>query len=126
MAKRRGKTIEWYEEYLKRYVLMRTKSDHLDEWLEPQLHDAAMCQQMLERMHEEIMNGKLAKDRQGVKENVYLDAHPLLPSYNNLHRTITKHLEALGLNKISRTMKDDGDEDAVSTGIAEYYKNRKR
>ena len=91
-----NKNIKHYERILKKNIELRLGA--VDEWLEPQIHDAAMCKQMLEHVHEEIMNGKLVEIRQGSKDQWVSELNPLMPTYKELQRTMIQHYEALGLN----------------------------
>lgn len=92
-----NKQVKYYERILKKKVEMRTGTD-FEEWLEPQLHAAALCWQMLEKVQEEIMDGKMMTEREGVKGQKYNEVNPLLSTYKELQRTIIQHYEALGLN----------------------------
>lgn len=92
-----NKKVTYYERILKKRVEMRTGAD-FEEWLEPQLHAAALCWQMLEKVHEELMNGKLVDLVQGSKDQWKNEVNPLMPAYKELQRTLIQHYEALGLN----------------------------
>lgn len=78
--------------------MIRTRIGMYDLWLEPQVHAAALCWQMLEKVQDELMNGKLSTQRQGSKEQYYTEVNPLMPTYKELQRTMIQHYEALGLN----------------------------
>ena len=92
-----NKKVTYYERILKKRVEMRTGTD-FEEWLEPQLHAAALCWQMLEKVHEELMNGQLVDLVQGSKDQWKNEVNPLMPAYKELQRTLIQHYEALGLN----------------------------
>lgn len=92
-----NKQVKYYERILKKKVEMRTGTD-FEEWLEPQLHAAALCWQMLEKVQDEIMAHKMVTEREGVKGQKYNEVNPLLSTYKELQRTIIQHYEALGLN----------------------------
>lgn len=92
-----NKNVKYYERILKKRIEMRTGTA-FEEWLEPQLHAAALCWQMLEKVHEELMNGDLVTQKIGSKDQWYSEVNPLMPTYKELQRTITQHYEALGLN----------------------------
>lgn len=92
-----NKNVKYYERILRKKVELRTGTD-FEEWLEPQLHAAALCLQMLEKVHEDLMDGKLVKERQGSKEQWVSELNPLMPTYKELQRTMILHYEALGLN----------------------------
>ena len=91
-----NKNVKYYERVLKKMI--RTRIGMYDLWLEPQVHAAALCWQMLEKVQEELMNGKLSTQRQGSKEQYYTEVNPLMPTYKELQRTMIQHYEALGLN----------------------------
>lgn len=121
-----NKNVKYYERILKKRVEMRT-GNHFEEWLEPQLHAAALCWQMLEKVQDELMTGRLITEREGSKEQKYAEVNPLLPTYKELQRTMIQHYEALGLNykatpsKIKEDTKKGVDEDDP---MIQYYKGR--
>jgi hypothetical protein len=92
-----NKNVKYYERILRKKVELRTGSD-FEEWLEPQLHASAMCWQMLEKVQDELLGGKLCETRQGSKDQWYSELNPLMPTYKELQRTMVLHYEALGLN----------------------------
>ena len=96
-----NKKVNYYERILKKKIEVRT-GQPFEEWLEPQLHTDALCQQMLEMVHEEIMDGKLTTVQQGSKDQWYTEVNPLMPTYKELQRTMIQHYEALGLNYKSK------------------------
>ena len=122
-----NKNVKYYERILKARIKLRTKAD-FEVWLEPQLHAAALCWQMLERVHEEILSGKLVTEREGSKEQKYAEVNPLMPTYKELQRTITLHYEALGLNykaTPSKITEPTNKSEEESGPMAEYYRKRK-
>ena len=88
--------LNYYKRVLKKMIEKR--NGEYEEWLEPQLHAAAMCWQMLEKVQEELMSGKLVEAKIGVKDQWYNEVNPLMPTYKELQRTLVLHYEALGLN----------------------------
>lgn len=110
-----NKKVTYYERILKKRVEQRTGAV-FEEWLEPQLHAAALCWQMMEKVHEELLGGKLVQARQGSKDQWYNEVNPLMPTYKELQRTMIQHYEALGLNykstpsKIKEPVKRGGEE----------------
>ena len=122
-----NKNVKYYERILKKRVEVRTGAP-FEEWLEPQLHAAAMCWQMLEKVHEELMDGDLVKPEQGSKEQWTDKVNPLVPTYKELQRTLIQHYEALGLNykakpdRIKEDAKKGVDEEDP---MANYYRGQK-
>ena len=88
--------VNHYKRILKKMIEKR--NGQYEEWLDPQLHAAALCWQMMEKVHDELMSGKLIEIRQGSKEQWYQELNPLMPTYKELQRTLVIHYEALGLN----------------------------
>lgn len=88
--------LNYYKRNLKKMIEKR--NGEYEEWLEPQVHAAAMCWQMLEKVQEELMSGKLVEAKIGVKDQWYNEVNPLMPTYKELQRTLVLHYEALGLN----------------------------
>ena len=125
-SKTMNKNVKVYERMLKQKIELRNKT--FEEWLEPQLHAAAMCLQMLEKVHETLMDSKLAEVREGSKEQTYLEVHPLMPTYKELQRCITLHYEALGLNFKSKTsnVKEAFEDESKDKPMADYYKTRRK
>ena len=109
-----NKNVRYYERILKKMIEMRV--GQFEDWLEPQLHAAALCWQMLEKVHEELVNEKLITTRQGSKDQWYNELNPLMPTYKELQRTLVLHYESLGLNykttpsKIKENTKKGGEE----------------
>lgn len=88
--------LKYYKRTLKKMIEKR--NGEYEEWLEPQVHAAAMCWQMLEKVQEELISGKLVEAKIGVKDQWYNEVNPLMPTYKELQRTLVLHYEALGLN----------------------------
>lgn len=123
-----NKKVTYYERILKKNIEVRTGTA-FDEWLEPQLHAAALCWQMLEKVHEEIMKGNLTTVQQGSKEQYYTEVNPLMPTYKELQRTMIQHYEALGLNYKAKPdrIKEDAKRGADDEDpMAKYYKDSKQ
>lgn len=72
----------------------------MELWLIPQVMATAMNEVMLDQIQEELTNGsrKLADWGDGSTGQMKFEAHPLLPHYDKLQRTLLKQFEALGLN----------------------------
>lgn len=92
-----NKNVKYYERQLRVKVEKRT-GQAAEEWIEPQLHAAALCWQMLEKVHEEIVEKPLVQERMGSQGQWVSELNPLMPTYKELQRTIIQHYEALGLN----------------------------
>ena len=72
----------------------------MELWLMPQVRATAMNQVMLDQIQEELCNGtrRLADWGDGSTGQMKFEAHPLLPHYDKLQRTLLIQFEALGLN----------------------------
>ena len=97
MAKQ--KTAHAYELELRKMIESRTGAK-MEMWLMPQVRATAMNQVMLDQIQDELTNGtrKLADWGDGSTGQMKFEAHPLLPHYDKLQRTLLMQFEALGLN----------------------------
>ena len=97
MAKQR--TAHAYELKLRKMIESRTGAK-MEMWLMPQVRATAMNQVMLDQIQDELTNGtrKLADWGDGSTGQMKFEAHPLLPHYDKLQRTLLMQFEALGLN----------------------------
>jgi len=97
MAKQ--KTAHAYELELRKMIESRTGAK-MEMWLLPQVRATAMNEVMLDQIQEELTNGsrKLADWGDGSTGQMKFEAHPLLPHYDKLQRTLLMQFEALGLN----------------------------
>ena len=97
MAKK--KTAHAYELELRKMIKSRTGAD-MEAWLLPQVRATAMNEVMLDKIQEALTDGtrKLADWNDGSTGQMKFEAHPLLPHYDKLQRTLLMQFEALGLN----------------------------
>ena len=97
MAKQR--TAHAYELELRKMIEARTGAK-MELWLMPQVRATAMNEVMLDQIQDELCNGtrKLADWGDGSTGQMKFEAHPLLPHYDKLQRTLLMQFEALGLN----------------------------
>ena len=97
MAKQ--KTAHAYELELRKMIESRTGAK-MEMWLIPQVRATAMNQVMLDQIQDALTNGtrKLADWGDGSTGQMKFEAHPLLPHYDKLQRTLLMQYEALGLN----------------------------
>ena len=126
MAKQR--TAHAYELELRKMIQSRT-GKAMEPWLLPQVRATAMNQVMLDKIQEELINGtrKIADWGDGSTGQMKFEAHPLLPHYDNLQRTLLMQFEALGLNwnstpsKIKEDTKKgvDAERDGLMSRISE-------
>jgi len=95
----RQKTAHAYELELRKMIESRTGAK-MEMWLMPQVRATAMNQVMLDQIQDELTNGtrKLADWGDGSTGQMKFEAHPLLPHYDKLQRTLLMQFEALGLN----------------------------
>ena len=72
----------------------------MELWLMPQVRATAMNQVMLDKVQEVLCDPKrkLADWNDGSTGQMKFEAHPLLPHYDKLQRTLLMQFEALGLN----------------------------
>ena len=93
------KTAHAYELELRKMIESRTGAK-MELWLLPQVRATAMNEVMLDQIQEELTNGqrKLADWGDGSTGQIKFEAHPLLPHYDKLQRTLLMQFEALGLN----------------------------
>ena len=97
MAKER--TAHAYELELRKMIESRTGAK-MEMWLMPQVRATAMNEVMLDQIQDELCNGtrRLADWGDGSTGQMKFEAHPLLPHYDKLQRTLLMQFEALGLN----------------------------
>ena len=97
MAKQR--TAHAYELELRKMIKSRSGAD-MEPWLLPKVRATAMNEVMLDQIQDELTNGqrKLADWGDGSTGQMKFEAHPLLPHYDKLQRTLLMQFEALGLN----------------------------
>jgi len=97
MAKQ--KTAHAYELELRKMIESRTGAK-MEMWLMPQVRATAMNQVMLDKIQEELTGGtrRLADWGDGSTGQMKFEAHPLLPHYDKLQRTLLMQFEAIGLN----------------------------
>ena len=97
MAKQR--TAHAYELELRKMIEARTGAK-MELWLMPQVRATAMNEVMLDQIQDELTNGtrRLADWGDGSTGQMKFEAHPLLPHYDKLQRTLLMQFEALGLN----------------------------
>ena len=95
----RQKTAHAYELELRKMIEARTGAK-MELWLMPQVRATAMNEVMLDQIQDELTNGqrKLADWGDGSTGQMKFEAHPLLPHYDKLQRTLLMQFEALGLN----------------------------
>ncbi len=97
MAKQR--TAHAYELELRKMIESRTGAK-MEMWLLPQVRATAMNMVMLDKIQEGLCNGTkgIADWFDGSTGQMKFEAHPLLPHYDKLQRTLLMQFEALGLN----------------------------
>lgn len=94
MSKR---SYKYYYNTLVSMIEKRTGAE-FDVFLTPNVEAAAKCWQMTDKLHEELMGGNLTSIEVGSMGQPKTIINPLLPVYNQMHRTLLEHFEALGLN----------------------------
>ena len=93
------KTAHAYELELRKMIESRTGAK-MEPWLMPQVRATAMNMEMLDKIQEGLCNGKkdIADWFDGSTGQMKFEAHPLLPHYDKLQRTLLMQFEAIGLN----------------------------
>lgn len=125
MSKR---TYKYYYNTLVKMIEKRTGAE-FDVFLTPNVEAAAKCWQMTDKLHEELMNADLTTMEVGSMGQQKTIINPLLPVYNQMHRTLLEHFEALGLNfratpsKMTENTKRGVDD---SDPMVDFYKNSNR
>ena len=122
------KTAHAYELELRKMIENRTGAK-MEIWLTPQVRATAMNQVMLDQIQDELCNGKrkLADWGDGSTGQIKFEAHPLLPHYDKLQRTLLMQYEAIGLNysttpsKVKEDTKKgvDAEKDGLMSRISE-------
>lgn len=124
------KTAHAYELELRKMIESRTGAK-MEPWLMPQVRATAMNQVMLDKIQEGLCNGTkdIADWFDGSTGQMKFEAHPLLPHYDKLQRTLLMQFEALGLNysttpsKVKEDTKKGVDEtDPMARMMAEAQK----
>ena len=128
MAKQR--TAHAYELELRKMIESRT-GKAMEPWLLPQVRATAMNQVMLDKIQEELINGtrKIADWGDGSTGQMKFEAHPLLPHYDKMQRTLMLQFEAIGLNykttpsKVKEDTRKGIDE---ADPMAQYYTSTRK
>ena len=122
------KTTKSYFNTLKAMIEQRTGAA-FDKFLTPNVEAAAKCWQMVDKIHAELMAADMTSLEVGSMGQQKTIINPLLPVYNQMHRTLLEHFEALGLNfrstpsKMTENTKRGVDE---TDPMVEFYKNSNR
>lgn len=121
------KSIHAYELEIRKMIEQRVGTFEI--WLKPQVEATAMNRAMLAKVHNELIKTEtdLMITVPGSMGQLKQEAHPLLPHYKELQRTLILQYEALGLSykatpsKIKEDTKKGVDEDDP---MANYYKGK--
>lgn len=121
------KSIHAYELEIRKMIEQRVGTFEI--WLKPQVEATAMNRAMLAKVHNELIKTEtdLMITIPGSMGQLKQEAHPLLPHYKELQRTLILQYEALGLSykatpsKIKEDTKKGVDEDDP---MANYYKGK--
>lgn len=90
------KTAQYAEE-IKALIKERT-GEECKLWLLPQIEATAKTRALLDKVLDELIASPLLLIVPGSKAQIKKEAHPLLPYYDKLQRTLLIQYEALGLN----------------------------
>lgn len=105
-----------YTQTLKDAIRERT-GEECPFWLSPLVQSTAMNMAMLDKLQETLINADLEQLEIGSTGQQKSSAHPLLPAYKEVQRTLSLQLEKLGLtysatpSKITESTKKGMDED---------------
>jgi len=97
MEKVKEKSVHAYELEIKRMIKQRVGTYEM--WLNPQVEATAMNRAMMAKLHNELITEtNLIKTTSGSMGQIRQDAHPLLPHYKELQRTLVIQYESIGLS----------------------------
>jgi hypothetical protein len=101
----------------------------VEEFLVPQIEEAARYKMLLERFFDELINADLLSIEVGSQGQTKTVANPLLAQYDKMHRSLAADLTALGLNynttpsKVTENTKKDATDDDP---LAAMYREAKQ
>jgi len=120
------KSIHAYELEIRKMIEQRVGT--FEVWLKPQVEATAMNRYMLAKIQKELEEeNTLICTSSGSMGQMKQEAHPLLPHYKELQRTLILQYEALGLSykatpsKIKEDTKKGVDEEDP---MAKYYQGK--
>lgn len=123
----RKKTLRQHIEELRRRIESRMGT--VEDFLEPQIEEAARYKMLLERFFDELIDADLLLVVSGSTGQDKTVANPLLAQYDKMHRSLAADLTALGLNynttpsKVTENTKKDATADDP---LAQMYGNAKK
>lgn len=98
------KNLKSYIKELREYCEMRTGRE-FDPFLFPQLEAAARTKQIVEKIHDEVINQSLTLMSEGSMGQTKQEVNPLLKAYKDSSTLLNQQLQALGLNYLSTPSK---------------------
>lgn len=123
----RKKTLRQHTEELRRRIESRMGT--VEDFLEPQIEEAARYKMLLERFFDELVEADLTMLEVGSQGQSKTVVNPLLAQYDKMHRSLAADLTALGLNynttpsKVTENTKKDATADDP---LAQMYGNAKK
>lgn len=123
----RKKTLRQHTEELRRRIESRMGT--VEDFLEPQIEEAARYKMLLERFFDELIDADLLLTVEGSMGQNKAVVNPLLAQYDKMHRSLAADLTALGLNynttpsKVTENTKKDATADDP---LAQMYGNAKK
>lgn len=111
----RKKTLNQHINELRSRIESRVGT--VEEFLVPQIEEAARYKMLLERFFDELINADLLSIEVGSQGQTKTVANPLLAQYDKMHRSLAADLTALGLNynttpsKVTENTKKDATDD---------------
>lgn len=117
------KTVQVREKTLRNAIT--NKYGSYDSSLDEQLETAAMNRQMIDKMHQEILEGDLVSMSVGSMGQTKSEINPLIAAYDKAQRTYIQQLAALGLNRMSEKKQDSPDTTRKEDKMSEFFNNLK-
>ena len=98
------KNLKSYIKELREYCEMRTGRE-FDAFLYTQFEVAERTKQIVEKIHDEVMNQSLTLMSEGSMGQTKQEVNPLLKAYKDNSTLLNQQLQALGLNYLSTPSK---------------------
>lgn len=113
------KTTEQYERQIKKLIEART-GEKAEEWMALPIRTAAMCLVTLDKMQAELEKASLTVLETGSQGQQKTVVNPLIAANKDMHRTMIRHYESLGLTykneptRINTSAKKESEDEGVT------------